>query len=382
MTTRQANPSRSPSIALLCSGLDGVNRGYESHMLLLFGSMRRDQGSSIRTTLLKGDGPRRPGQVPLRTPRRDGWLCRLLAKVRADALYWEYLFFALAFVARSALLRTRYDAIVSIEPMVAKTVRRLRRLLPGRPRLTFTHGVWMQPAEYWMHGDVIHEVNVENFERMRSFLGATKSAREVHCVPHFLPAFPDGPARQTVTRADLGVRTELVVLSVGVVDSDHKRTDHVIREVASLGPEWTLIACGSPKGEDGQRVVRLGRELMGDRFVNVSLGRDEVWKVYEIADVFVLGSLNEGFGLVLLEAMRAGLPVIAHDRKLFRWILGRAGEHVRMDLEGDLAARLRSLTQESKRLDELGAAGPVEFEQRFIWTKVSGQYLRMFLGEG
>ena len=349
-------------------------------MRMLFECLRRDADSGVDVTLFKGDGERRDQEVVLRTPRRHGWLCETLSKFRGDHLYWEYLFFCLAFLARCFLTRDRYSSIACIEPMASKTIRRLCFLLPGRPRITFTHGVWMDPPGYHRNGDCIHEVNIENYERMRAHIAETQATTELVCIPHFLPA-DDGSRGQTApTRASFGISTRFVVLAVGVIDSDHKRTDHVIREVARLGPDWTLLACGTPKGGDGQRVAALGRELLGQRFVNISLPREDVWKAYSVADFFVLGSLNEGFGLVLLEAMRAGLPVIAHDRPLFRWILGSAGIHARMDAPGDLAACLGELSTSTARMRELRTLSELEFQSRFTWPKVRDQYLGMING--
>lgn len=347
---------------------------------MLFGRIREDPALGIDAVLFKGDGSPADHEVVLRTPRRHGWTCGLLARLRSDHVYWEYLFFTLAFVLRACLVRDRYASVVCIEPMVSKTLRRLKVLIPGRPRITFTHGVWMDPPEYHRNGDCIHEVNVENYERMRAHLAAINAPTELVCIPHFLPEDDGRAGQEAPTRTSLGITTKFVALAVGVIDSDHKRTDHVIREIALLGPEWTLLACGSPKGADGERVAMLGRQVLGPRFVNITLPREMVWKAYAVADFFVLGSLNEGFGLVLLEAMREGLPVIAHDRPIFRWILGRGGTCVAMDTPGSLAGVLGALEADPARVETMREHAKREFKERFTWNRLRHDYARMIVG--
>lgn len=357
-----------------------MNRGYESHVRLLFEHLRDDAPIDVNVVLFKGDGASRPDEVVIPTPDRDGSLCRFLARFRGDALYWEYMLFGIAFVARSFFLRTRFDTVSCIEPMVAKVVSRLRGLLPGRPRITFTHGVWMEPPNYVNLGDCIHEVNVENYERMQAHLSASGVVKELVCIPHFIEQ-TDGRGNQPPpSRSSLGISTRFVVLAVGVIDSDHKRTDHVIRELATLGNDWTLLACGAPKGDDGQRVVSLGHQLLGSRFVHLSLPRRDIWKAYAVADYFVLGSLNEGFGLVLLEAARASLPVLAHDRRLFQWILGNEEACVPMDVPGALAARLLSLSRDPARAKALGLQLRARLHERFTWEHLGTPYLWMLDG--
>ena len=366
---------------MLCSGLDGVNRGYETHTRILFENLKLERQRQIKVMLFKGSGQRANDEIVLPTPRRGGSLCRFLARFRGDRLYWEYLFFCLAFLARSFLLRERYDVVASIEPMAAKTIRRLRWLMPGRPRLTYTHGVWMAPADYLNNADCIHEVNIENYDRAVDYVRQSGAEREVVCIPHFLPDL--GPPRHdgTVTRASLGLSTRYVVLTVGIVDSVHKRTDHVAREVAMLGPDWSLLACGTPLGPDGERVSQLARELLGHRFVNISLPRERMAEIYPLCDFCVLGSLNEGFGLVLLEGMRAGRPVIAHDRPLFRWILGDCQSCVDMSVAGALANRLARLAERPTETTQLGDQNRQEFMKRFTWTVLRGSYLAMLCGD-
>ncbi len=74
------------------------------------------------------------------------------------------------------------------------------------------------------------------------------------------------------------------------------RTPGTVLEVIGDGPERSALERGAPAG----RV----------RFTGL-LERDEVMRRLVSADVFALASLHEGFGLVYLEAMHAGLPVVA-----------------------------------------------------------------------
>lgn len=70
-----------------------------------------------------------------------------------------------------------------------------------------------------------------------------------------------------------------------------------------------LVGEGPLRGETEEKIRALS---LGDRTTLVgALPRDQVWAEYRNADVFVLSSVSEGSPFVILEAMAAGLPVIA-----------------------------------------------------------------------
>src|SRR3546814_13194212 len=82
--------------------------------------------------------------------------------------------------------------------------------------------------------------------------------------------------------------------------------------IARRFPDWTLALWGEgPERETLERLVhRLGLEGRV-HFPGLS-ERQGSW--IESDDVFVLSSRSEGWGIVLLEAMAAGLPVVSFDR--------------------------------------------------------------------
>jgi glycosyltransferase involved in cell wall biosynthesis len=63
----------------------------------------------------------------------------------------------------------------------------------------------------------------------------------------------------------------------------------------------------------------------------------ELERLYRAADVFALPSTKEGFGLAVLEALAAGLPVVVSDLDVFRTYLAD-GESALMAPVGDHAA--------------------------------------------
>ena len=89
------------------------------------------------------------------------------------------------------------------------------------------------------------------------------------------------------------------------------------------------------------------------------LNQSELPSAYRAADLFVLPSLFEPFGLVVNEAMLCGLPVVASDRVGAKFDLIRPGETGYVFPAGDigaLAAILREILPDAVKREKMGAA--------------------------
>jgi phosphatidylinositol alpha-1,6-mannosyltransferase len=107
-----------------------------------------------------------------------------------------------------------------------------------------------------------------------------------------------------------------VLLTVGRLDATEqgKGHDRVIQALAQLvatRPDIVYVIVGD--GTDRDRLAALARtEGVGDRVVFTgAVPDDELPDYYRTADLFVLPSVQEGFGIVLLEAASSGLPTVA-----------------------------------------------------------------------
>lgn len=87
-----------------------------------------------------------------------------------------------------------------------------------------------------------------------------------------------------------------------------------------LHPDSKLLMVGG--GEEKNSLVCLAEELAITKNVEWVGRTSEIQKYLSRMDVFVLSSLYEGFGLVLLEAMDAGVPVIASNNSAIPEVLG------------------------------------------------------------
>ncbi len=125
---------------------------------------------------------------------------------------------------------------------------------------------------------------------------------------------PDGEVRATVRR-ELGVDPETVVLgAVGHFGPD-KGIDVVLRAFAAVertGSPCPLLLVVVGDGTESQRAImdELAAAVSPGRVVFTGFRRDvERW--FRAFDVFVHAPRREAFGLVLVEAMASGLPVVA-----------------------------------------------------------------------
>jgi phosphatidylinositol alpha-mannosyltransferase len=97
-------------------------------------------------------------------------------------------------------------------------------------------------------------------------------------------------------------------------------------------------------------------------------------------DVYVAPNLGgESFGIVLVEAMSAGAPVVASDLDAFRRVLGGGGAGVLFAVGDDtaLADAVLGLLADPGRRAELAAAG-AHVVRRYDWSTVTDQVLAVY----
>lgn len=112
------------------------------------------------------------------------------------------------------------------------------------------------------------------------------------------------------------------------------------------------------------------------RFLGAIADDDEVARWYRRADVFCLPSVQEAFGIVFLEAMASGLPVVATQAAAIPEVVPhqQAGLLVPPGDVGALAVALTTLLLEPERRAAYGAYGK-EHVQQYGWDLVAEKFL-------
>lgn len=135
-------------------------------------------------------------------------------------------------------------------------------------------------------------------------------------------------------------------LAVGRFSRLHKGFDLLIeafRIFAEQDMEWTLDIVGEGVEEPIYRKL-IKKYQLEDR-IHIHPFTNHIQEYYSKAQVYVLSSRWEGFGLVLVEAMAHGLPVISSDLPTSQEIMGDLGMYFTIgDVKG-LARQMKAATQ-------------------------------------
>ena len=174
----------------------------------------------------------------------------------------------------------------------------------------------------------------------------------------------------------------IVGLFVGRIDPDQKGLHTLLRAVALLSTSFGLQI--RLVGEDwgGTEPLRSLAHRLGvsDRVAFVGkLSRAELLQEYAQAQFFVLPSIFEPFGIVLLEAMAAGLPVIASRVGGIPEIVedGRTGLLVEPGNPGALAEALRHLCRDEVLRTSMGRSAR-ERVTRYDWELIVPRILSVY----
>jgi UDP-glucose:(heptosyl)LPS alpha-1,3-glucosyltransferase len=173
-------------------------------------------------------------------------------------------------------------------------------------------------------------------------------------------------------REEMGIgHGEMVVLFVGS-EFRRKGLDFLI---PAIGPGMRLIVVG--QGERLEHYRKMAAErVIGDRIHFTGLVTRDVRGSYAIADVVVLPSLSDAFGMSILEGMACGIPVVTSpDAGVSSLISSGENGFVVSDSVG-LASALTRLMDPSLRR-RLGAAA-LKTAENHSWDKVADAYESLF----
>ncbi|MBI3538615.1 MAG: glycosyltransferase [Chloroflexi bacterium] len=166
------------------------------------------------------------------------------------------------------------------------------------------------------------------------------------------------------------------------IDTWFKAMALLVAENPELRPKMCVCLIGGDVDDEAQPDAELARlqalkEELGISDIVTFLGRraqESLPYYYSAADAVVMPSLYESFGMVALEAMACGAPVVASDVGGLSFIV-RDGETGYLVPENDphaLAACLKPLLFDPKLRARLGARG-IEIAREYAWSHVADQ---------
>ncbi|MFF5476058.1 glycogen synthase [Streptomyces sp. NPDC012935] len=177
------------------------------------------------------------------------------------------------------------------------------------------------------------------------------------------------------------------VLFVGRI-TRQKGVPHLLRAVRDIAPSAQVVLCaGAPDTPEIDREFRdlyqeLSRVREGVHWIPQMLPRPEVIQLLTHAAVFVCPSVYEPLGIVNLEAMACGTPVVASQVGGIPEVVedGKTGLLVPLDddFEAGLARALDSLIGDPETAGRMGEAGRQRAVGEFGWDAVARRTARLY----
>jgi len=165
-----------------------------------------------------------------------------------------------------------------------------------------------------------------------------------------------------------GIAREKVILHVGAIQR-RKNIARLVDAFESVDGEWRLVLAGASGYGAAEILARIGAARSRDRISVLGyVPPSELAAWYARAMIFAFPSLDEGFGMPVLEAMAAGTPVIASNRAALPEVAGDAAWLVNPEAAGELSEAIVQLARDPARRAELSRRG-LQRAAQFTWAQ-------------
>jgi glycosyltransferase involved in cell wall biosynthesis len=232
---------------------------------------------------------------------------------------------------------------------------------------------WLAQGSVVRSAACIHVTSEQEYEEIRGF-GLT---RPVAIIPNGI----DVP--EAAVQPQQGPAYGRVVLSLGRIHPK-KGLSGLVQAWANVEakhPDWRLKIAGPPEVGHEDELCALVRTLGLTRVsIEGPLYGDAKNAAYRQADLFVLSSLNENFGLTVAEALAAGTPVISTkgtpwsglEREGCGWWIDHGAEPL-------AAALAQAMALPREALKTMGRKGREWVTRDFSWDRIARDMLGVYL---
>ena len=218
-------------------------------------------------------------------------------------------------------------------------------------------------------------VAISEYTKHRFLEWSGVSPERMHVIPCCVDAgkFGMGPKRDDLLDK-YGLRDRRVMLTVARLAGVEraKGIDEVLASLTDIAREipnvsYLIVGEGTDRPRLEERAAQLG---VTDRVVFAGyVAEEEKADHYRLADAYVMPGRGEGFGIVYLEALACGLPIVASTLDASGEVVlnRRFGRVVNPDRAGEIKAAVVDLLKESRRAipRELSAFSADRFRARW-----------------
>lgn len=358
-------------VFLVCSGLGNVNRGYESFTRECFDVLSKE--GSFNLFLLKGGGEKAEHELVIKNLKRTGKTTKFLSRLaKREPYYIEQLSFLVGMIP--SIIKHRPSVIYFSDFILGTFLWQLRNFFKFKYKLLFSNGAPNGPP----FSRTDHVQQLLPFYVEEALAAGTPSSMQ-SLVPYGIKFSKEihleKLSRQLEIRKELGLPTEKrIIISVGAVNSFHKRMDYVLSEFSKLNPEdYFLIILGQIDDASNLIIDKARETLRTNSYMIKQVSANAVTDYLFASDYFILASTKEGLPRVLPEALSTGLLPIVHDYCVTRQTLNKYGVFKNLMEEGQLANAISTVEEMKITKEEL-----VEHAFNFYsWESVKGEYINM-----
>jgi len=234
-----------------------------------------------------------------------------------------------------------------------------------RQHRTFKRLGWLLQQRAFTRADLLHASSAEERDELRG-LGLKAP---IAVIPHGI----DVPALPAHQAAKAG-RT-LLFLSRIHPKKGIDRLLHAWRQLESTHPDWRLVIAGGGESahEREAQELAVGLGVQRVEFPGPLYGEAKT-SAYLSADLFVLPTHSENFGVVVAEALAHGCPaIVSHGAPWSGLEREGCGWWVENDADALDATLRQAMSKSTRDLAEMGRLGRAWMQRDFSWPSIAGR---------